>query len=358
MVERKSELFLGEVCYSFVQLKQLYGVWLPSHGLIGSYDSFISYRWNAFDQEFASLMFDCLSAQELPLGAHTRACSVFWDVKRLESGGDFRQDFMEAMWRSLGVVPIVSIEALQRMTTITAHSPCDNVLLEWTLALELLEARRIHFIFPLMIGRKNGSFSADQGKVFSSFFAVKPVLPEVVCATVVKSVVEFLARHGVTPSPDLRTRTVQGVLDGIISKLGKPVEYYLPDQGVVAVEPAFAEAASLIGLHHRVKENLLSEVILPKLLQIEVTQDVNQFQPPHVSAASKAVQGGGACCGTETGKPKFLALCVAYPDSDLASLGWGEFATAELADLEQVFADSHVKAVDKIKLKKLWKEIQ
>ena len=62
---------------------------------------------------------------------------VFLDRKCLRSGERFDQAFMEAMLSSHVIVPHVSHACLVRMQRLRADSPIDNVLLEWTCALEL-----------------------------------------------------------------------------------------------------------------------------------------------------------------------------------------------------------------------------
>jgi hypothetical protein len=57
----------------------------------------------------------------------------------LKDGERFDFQFMRAMCKATVVAPLVSWAALKRMTLLTEGAECDNVLLEWWLAVELHE---------------------------------------------------------------------------------------------------------------------------------------------------------------------------------------------------------------------------
>ena len=59
------------------------------------------------------------------------------------------------MLKSKIFVPLVSRGALQRMTTLEKTTPCDNMYLEFVLALELRERGTLDKVFPLMLGDKD-----------------------------------------------------------------------------------------------------------------------------------------------------------------------------------------------------------
>ena len=82
--------------------------------------------------------------------AHEHLCCIpgqGW----LKDGGRFDMQFMKGMLGSSVVTPLLSWDALKRMTVLTPSSPCDNVLLEWTLALELHGCLGIK-VMPLLVG--------------------------------------------------------------------------------------------------------------------------------------------------------------------------------------------------------------
>jgi len=77
---------------------------------------------------------------------------VFLDRNRLEDGRDFPTDFSTALINSLVAVPIVSYASLKGMLKLTAGSNVDNVLLEWTLIVELMAIGHLKYCLPVMLG--------------------------------------------------------------------------------------------------------------------------------------------------------------------------------------------------------------
>jgi hypothetical protein len=149
------------------ELAPLLQPWLPAWTNASRPHVFISYRWGPHDSTIADLLFETLSADEV---LETTMC-VFQDKRRLQNGDRFDFQFMAAMENSLVIVPLVSWDALKRMTTLTPISECDNVLLEWTLALEL-HARKGTKILPLLIGSQ--STDGDGTPTMANFFAERP----------------------------------------------------------------------------------------------------------------------------------------------------------------------------------------
>ena len=49
-------------------------------------------------------------------------------------------------------VPVLSKDALANFANLKQRSPCDNVLLEYTLALELKARGQLRAIFPVFVG--------------------------------------------------------------------------------------------------------------------------------------------------------------------------------------------------------------
>ena len=129
----------------------------------------ISYRWGKTDSAMADALFDVLSAREL----HSQALYIFQDHRRLKTGDNFKHSFLRAMTRSMVVLPLVSWDALKRMTTLTADSECDNVLLEWTLAAELAERTGLN-IQPVFIGSL--SVGSDGRQKMLNLFEERPPL--------------------------------------------------------------------------------------------------------------------------------------------------------------------------------------
>ena len=221
-VEKKTGVWIGPAQTSTSQLSTRFAAFLPPQGLLAAYDVFISYRWTpgygagCMDTELASKLFDVINSYAV--GSKGRRPDVFLDRHRLEEGRRFDFDFMTAMTNSTVVVPLVSWDALQRMLKVQPNTPdraCDNVLLEWCLAMELLEQHRLKCVLPIMVGK-------IEGGVISNLFASgeKEKLPHITCDPEIKKVREYLEKMGWRESARLRTMTVKGVVDSICSCLG------------------------------------------------------------------------------------------------------------------------------------------
>ena len=117
----------------------------------------------------------------------------------------------------------MSLAALHRMTKLKINSDVDNVLLEWTLILELLASGSLLYCVPVLIGSINaGSSSNSSTQFFSSFFQDDPYvsLPDVVVSSVATEAARFLQSEGISPSSDLATRTVRDVVKKVAEHLG------------------------------------------------------------------------------------------------------------------------------------------
>ena len=113
------------------------------------YDVFISYRV-ATDKNIAELLYSILQENGI---------SCFLDSQCLEPGCPWEEGFCKGLVHSNIFVPILSRNAInnskndkQNFSKLQSDSPCDNVLLEYRLALELHERDYIKFIYPLFIG--------------------------------------------------------------------------------------------------------------------------------------------------------------------------------------------------------------
>lgn len=215
--QTSSQVWIGEKMIPEHEFQRLFQSWLPPSGLLSSYDVFFSYRQGKYDSDFLAKVFDCLTSEVI--GTDGRRVDVFWDKVRLQQGRKFDDDFMVAMLKSTGAVPLVSLSALQRMKQLTESSPLDNVLLEWTLMLELYQAEsaRLQFILPIFMGE----ISSEQGKPpIGNLWSALPPLPEVVSKPVVEKVSNFLHTHGLQLSESLHTRTVKGTVDEMMKLMG------------------------------------------------------------------------------------------------------------------------------------------
>ena len=73
----------------------------------------------------------------------------------MASGELWEKGFVTGLISSACFLPVLSRGALQNFESLESKSPCDNVLLEYRLGLELHQRRLVEKIYPLFIGEKN-----------------------------------------------------------------------------------------------------------------------------------------------------------------------------------------------------------
>ena len=197
--------------------------WIPPTGLRDCYDVFLSYRWTgSFDEDLTLGLFNNLS--EDVFGSSGREINVFLDKRRLQDGRNFQDDFADALLKTSMPVVILSTAALQRMVKLTADSAIDNLLLEWTLIVELLDSKTIEHCLPIIIGTYNPSapscaaviadFFKDEVKAAdgSVFYSGIDSLPNVSVTSIVSKVRLMLQQHQLPESPGLSSHTVRSVV--------------------------------------------------------------------------------------------------------------------------------------------------
>jgi hypothetical protein len=196
-------------------------LWLPPTQELDTYDLFNSYRWGEFDQGLVGKLFEAL--QDRTSG---HRMTIFWDTKRLKNGKQFQNDFMHALAHSLVMVPFVSKSGLKRLFDLTESSDVDNVLVEWTLGVELQAQGRLKAVFPLLIGAFTGlsllsfskSWDHEHGPNCHGLCShPSKALPEVVVRSVVRIVKDFMSKEGLTHSSQLETRTVRETYTALVS---------------------------------------------------------------------------------------------------------------------------------------------
>ena len=133
------------------------------------------------------------------------------------------------------------------MASLTVDSPCDNVVLEWSFALELSKQRNTK-VYPLFIGdvAEDGSV----GDLFSSGAL------ERVADVCVRSVQEVLLKQmgelRISPSAEARTRTANQVVGAITRMLGLPVDQHAVAHSGTGVESLWRRW----GLHEAIAEQV------------------------------------------------------------------------------------------------------
>ena len=202
--------------------------WIPPAGLLDCYDVFLSYRWTgSFDEDLTLGLFNNLSDDLF--GSVGRQINVFLDKRRLQDGRNFQDDFADALLNTLLPVVILSTAALQRMVKLKADSPIDNLLLEWTLIVELLHSKTITHCLPIIIGAYNPS-SPRCSDVIEDFFAAGSVsgtfraflgeskytgidsLPNVSVTSIILKVRRILQQHQLPESSCLSSHIVRSVV--------------------------------------------------------------------------------------------------------------------------------------------------
>ena len=249
------------------------------------------------DSDFTGRLFDCcglLSVGDDERAGHRhrrRRVEAFLDKKRLQPGRPFATDFVAALATSKVALPIVSRGSLEPMAQLTSGAPCDNVLLEWSVMVELQEAHRQ----LVSAARPDGDGGPATTAARAQPFAVVPILlgdvdetpgepvsmtdvlatpaatpaptpalpspspppppatlvqamPEVVVESVAAKATTVLESLGMRPSGALRTRTVKDVVDAVIGNLGIRVDQVLQE---CRDEGGSLEDLAVSGVHRR-----------------------------------------------------------------------------------------------------------
>jgi hypothetical protein len=176
-----------------------------------TWDVFISYRV-ASDAAHAKLLHDALTA----VGVR-----VWWDAKCLEPGVPWEEGFCRGLTSSASIICLLSREAInssvdpsRNISVLVPSSACDNVLLEWRLALELKVRGMIDKIFPVLIGNK----VEDNGQVtYGHYFKDKchPVsLEDVVVSAIEQKLLFHLDSQGLglPYEPSMGVKSIVGAV--------------------------------------------------------------------------------------------------------------------------------------------------
>ena len=188
---------------------------------------FLSYRVKA-DAQLVERLYDKL---------RIRGVDVWWDAKCLPPGQPWEEGFADGLLSSDVFVPVLSKSALAPLASLSAASTCDNVLLEYRMALELKARSHLRAIFPVLVGEME---QHSIGALYGDFFrGGMPNCADVVVASVEDKLSFHLQRAGMGPMQcQPADRTVKGSL-GIITG----------HQGV-----------KLVGLEHDVMEKAVIKI--------------------------------------------------------------------------------------------------
>jgi hypothetical protein len=244
-----------------------------------------------------------------------RQVHVFLDRVRLQAGRRFDKDFLEALFMSTVVVPVVSMGALERMMTLKEDSDVDNVLLEWTLICELFEVGLLEYCLPILIGKVLEDSGPD-GKFITNLFAEGAIekLPDVVCENVVSTVRKFLEDNGKTPSAQLQSRTVRGVVKTITKFLG------VQTWEIKSRHTAGGGGGTTSLVHSRVewKQSVLAEVVNQAIKCVDRAGAEGKSKVRHESQ-EPALAGTAVPSGAGTAVPSGGSVVTEWSEQDVAT---------------------------------------
>jgi hypothetical protein len=204
------------------QTKKRFRPWLKIYNFLKRYDIFVSYHKGPQDKELALAMFTMIS--NFSCGNELRAVDVFLDEKRLQAGRRSQDDFVESIVNSTIVVPIFSVDALDKVVKQT-DLVVDSVLLEWICALEGYKSdySRIKYIYPLFYGKRD----PVSGNVKSVFDCEEfNELPDVIPQATLKAAESLLKANkvfSIAPT-GFATQTVKSIVTTIKEFEGRSVD--------------------------------------------------------------------------------------------------------------------------------------
>ena len=175
------------------------------------YDVFLSYRVNS-DLLHCEMMYEMLTEKGL---------RVWWDKKCLQPGVDWEEGFCEGLIKSKAFVALMSRGGLLNFEHLTESSSCDNVLLEYRLALELQSFNLLEAVFPVMIGDSSVDSLDPRACTYTDYFksGCSPKCPDIFVASVEEKLREHLNNQGLG-DPVSSTRSVKDIFQALTTHQG------------------------------------------------------------------------------------------------------------------------------------------
>ena len=182
------------------------------------YDVFLSYRVNS-DLRHCELLYNLLTE---------RGLKVWWDKKCLQPGVNWEDGFCEGLMKSKSFVALVSKAGMkndnihtQNFEFLTESSQCDNILLEYRLALELRAFDFLEAVFPVMIGVGYVDDADPKSCIYAHYFKSNslPNCPDIVVRSVEEKLCQYLNSHGLG-APIISNRTVKHIFDALLKHQG------------------------------------------------------------------------------------------------------------------------------------------
>jgi GTPase SAR1 family protein len=208
---------------TFTEVLQLYSSWLTDFLSLNEFDLFLSYRWGRYDSHFTQALFDRLSLHAVD--ESMRTIRTFLDIKRLKAGENYQMKLVNALSKSLLIIPIVSSDALQKMITLKSTDE-DNLLLEWICGLELMKHHQNHCnqagstsrlmkFMPIFFGTR-----VDENNIKNFFqediLSKLPTTPPTACLELSE---KLLLKAGITMSSEMRNATIKEIVTEVTKYL-------------------------------------------------------------------------------------------------------------------------------------------
>eukprot|EP00808_Paulinella_micropora_P000255 g13037.t1 len=199
-VRRGMPLVFDQMRLQPEQVKQEFSPgWFPPAQAPSKFDVFWSFRQGTFDSALVGKLEDRLLDMGVP-------------PFHMAQLGLRSEQTLDALTRSRLLILVVSVQGLQPFYQLQADSEAEPVLVEWALALELLQQKRLQSVLPLLVG-PNADRSRNEPAFLQRAEGAFPEdrLPDVVVEAVVSAVTKWLNNAKLTPSAELKTRTVREI---------------------------------------------------------------------------------------------------------------------------------------------------
>jgi hypothetical protein len=207
-------------------------------GQVAAHHFFISYRV-ASDAAHAEKLYNLLTAMGL---------NVWWDKKCLKTGENWEEGFCKGLVNSQHFICLWSKGAINHPTVtwqnfahLKEESRCDNVFLEYRMALELKALGLVDTITPVLIGDADNEASpSTYGKYFAGG-CNQTASPDISVKAVEDSLQKHMAAQALG-SPLVADRTVKSVMD----ELGKMQGVFVEGEATVAWDGASKKISEVV----------------------------------------------------------------------------------------------------------------
>ena len=305
------------------------------------YDIFLSYCWGAFDSDIVTQVFDAMT--NYAVGTENRRIHVFLDKRRLQKGKEFDREFAKALVNSSVVIPIVSEDALYRMSHEFNPASCDNVLLEWMTTLELMHSQsgksKVQLACPIMIGHIEQTADMYDGIIEDLFKSENYLnLPSVVPSKTIEVAKALLRDNDITPSGEFDNYTVKSFVEAFLKLNGEIIKSSAGAQAILA-GPSLAMLPSYVS---KQAHTLLKRCAIRKEKEDTILLTNNKdIAVENASRSQKAATSPKDAAGNSSTKPlqKIWAL-LHHPRKCHDLIGLTEYLEEDLCiDMADELAD-------------------